>query len=49
MTTEEFDKIECKFTSEYDPKTKGPISKSWSRDSFKEIGSNDDSLFKVCA
>jgi len=49
MTQLNFDKLECTFKSEYDPKTKAALTQSLSKDSFKEFVSSDDSLFKLCA
>jgi len=49
MPTDLFDKLSCNFKSEYDPRTKTSVNQNWSKDSFREFISEDNSLFKLCA
>jgi len=35
MKLADFENITCKFSSEFDPKTKGPIDQTWTKDAFK--------------
>jgi len=51
MSKEDFEKIECTFSSEYDPETKGSLSQTWTKDDFKPFfeDEKEDSLFKLCA
>ena len=51
MSKDDFEKLECTFSTEYDPKTKGPLSQTWTKEAFNQfVGDDDeDSLFKLCA
>lgn len=49
MTKEEFEKLECTFSCEFDPKTKAPLTQTWTKEDFNQFGDDDDdSLFKLC-